>query len=628
MVGSALADVVSPEEEPSATVDSGESAPEAVDGDTAQPDAASPEAADADAVQLSETQRNAIAMLNYLTVLTQQISASKNSRLAMEQAYSILVNNIYPNSVDSRTLSQLDGLLDTMEGYRMVDVKRERLDYIYEQNKAQAIRAAVPNPLGLIATVNSFRPAKLATTIAYMAVDSITSYNSYTSEADLQHLKDGWELDDEEAEILHETRKGIFSYMVNMVGEYDLPGDLTLTESAVDEFVKRKDDENVVGRIRFLESNRATYQSYGGYWLTLAQSYYENGDYEKCLEALDSYEALDVRIFRKDYDLAQVLPLAIAAADEVQDDAEFTDTAARYTQLLLDNTENTDWALRYFAAQTCVELYSKTQDDYWLRQAYDVSLDNINYLVGEQRELNATWLAPIVEAEAPEDATKEEKKQIKDYNASIRDTRKRELPPISEPLLLNCELLFALADELELTDAERAEVDGILHPNGEPIFLTQPLDARYSFDNSRQPPKAEELDISYDGTTLTLPADCTSADARITVRVKEQGTAVELMLWDWEVSKVERVDEEDVSSFTVTYASEEGKEHKWLPGARISIEFMPADGTGLEAYNFEYTTQGTKDEWYDYLKVWEGHKNNWYDYGKVWENSVVFERVQ
>ena len=36
-----------------------------------------------------------------------------------------------------------------MEKYRMIDVKRERLQYIYEQNQAQAIRAAIPNPMGL-----------------------------------------------------------------------------------------------------------------------------------------------------------------------------------------------------------------------------------------------------------------------------------------------------------------------------------------------------------------------------------------------------------------------------------------------------------------------------------------------
>ena len=76
---------------------------------------------------LDETQRNSISMLNHLAVLTQEINASQNSRMYMEEAYSMLINNTFPNAVDSRTLSQLTGILDTLEKYRMIAVKRERL---------------------------------------------------------------------------------------------------------------------------------------------------------------------------------------------------------------------------------------------------------------------------------------------------------------------------------------------------------------------------------------------------------------------------------------------------------------------------------------------------------------------
>lgn len=285
-------------------------------------------AASAENAALTDEQANAIAMLNYITVLTQDVNASKNSRLSMEAAYSSLINNTYPNAVDNRTLSQLTSLLDIMEGYRMVAVKRDRLEYIYEQNQAQAIRAAVPNPLGLISAVRSYRPSKIAASLAYMAIDSITSYTTYTSETELQYLKDGWALDDEEASVLHESRKGTFAYMINIVGKYALPGDLTLTENSVEEFVKWKNNENVVSRIQFLESNQATYQSYGGYWLLLAQSYYDNGDYSKCLNAIRTYEGMNTRIFRKNYELAKVLPSTISAAEEIYSGAEYAGVAA------------------------------------------------------------------------------------------------------------------------------------------------------------------------------------------------------------------------------------------------------------------------------------------------------------
>ena len=573
---------------------------------------------------LDDSQRNAIAMLNYITVLTQEINASKNSRLYMEEAYSTLINNTYPNAVDNRTLSQLNNLLDIMESYRMVSVKRDRLQYIYDQNQAQAIRAAIPNPLGLMSAIQSFRPEKLALALVYMAVDSYTSYTAYTEEAALQFLKDGWALDDEEAAVLHNSRKGTFSYMVKMVGDYDLPGDLTLTENSVDEFVKWKNNDNVVGRIQFLESNRATYQSYGGYWLALAESYYNNGDFANCLAAFDAYEALNVRIFRKDYELAHILPLAVSAAEESLSAATYPAAAARYAQMILDNTDHADWALRYFAAQTYVDLFGKTQQQRYLESAYAVALDNVNYLVGEQRALNAAYLAPVQQTAVPKDATKDEKAQINNYNKMLKEERKTELPPVYEPLLLNCELLFALADELDVSEADRQKIDGILHPNGEHAFLTAPLDNKYTCAASAD---TAENDIEFGGTAIILPAEIITDGTEITVSVKEADAEEAVVLTDWAVDKVSRQTEGDITTHQVAVASAEARNHQWAPDAQITVDIVPKAGIDTESYHFEYTTVGTKNEWYDYLKVWEGHKNNWYDYGKVWENSVVFERV-
>ena len=576
---------------------------------------------------LTDEQVNAIAMLNYITVLTQDINASKNSRLYMEEAYSSLINNTYPNAVDGRTLSQLTGLLDIMESYRMIAVKRERLQYIYEQNQAQAIRAAVPNPMGMIGAIRSYRPGKMIASIAYMAIDSATSYMAYTSEADLQHLRDGWALDDEEAAVLHDSRKGTFAYMINMVGEYDLPGDLTLTENSVEELVKWKHNDNVVGRIQFLESNQAAYQSYGGYWLLLAQSYYVNGDYAKCLEAVDAYEKVSTRIFRKNYELARTLPFAISAAEETYTDAEYETLAVRYAQMILSNTDHDDWALRYYAAQVYIDLCAQTGDRAYLNTAYDIVLDNVNYLVGEQQSLNAAYIAPVQKITSLKGATKKEKKQIEETNKALEEIRKTELPPVCEPLLLNCDLLFALAEELQIPEDEQMKINGILHMNDEAIFLTEALDERYWF--IRDPAlEIADTDIEFGGTALILPVVCCTENAEITVSVQEADSDAPVVLTDWRGDSVKRVTEGDVTSYRAVYTSEEARQHEWLPDATIQIDIQPKAGADLPIYHFEFTTEGTKKEWYDYLKVWEGHKNNWYDYAKVWENSVEFVQVK
>ena len=91
---------------------------------------------------LSNTQRNSVNMLNYMTVLTQRVNQSPNNQAFLEDVYSSLKNDLYPNAVDSKTQAQSTNLLDTINGYRMISVKRDRLEYIYEQNRAQALRQA------------------------------------------------------------------------------------------------------------------------------------------------------------------------------------------------------------------------------------------------------------------------------------------------------------------------------------------------------------------------------------------------------------------------------------------------------------------------------------------------------
>ena len=83
---------------------------------------------------------------------------------------------------------------------------------------------------------------------------------------------------------------------------------------------------------------------------------------------------LQTRIFRKDYDLAKTLPLAIAAAKEVKESKEYLELATQFAEKIVANTDNTDWSLRFFAAQTFVELYELGKDQQHLKKAYAIDL--------------------------------------------------------------------------------------------------------------------------------------------------------------------------------------------------------------------------------------------------------------
>lgn len=547
--------------------------------------------------ELDETQRNSINMLNYLVVLTQEINASQNSRLYLEETYSALQNNTNPNAVDSRTLVEINYLFDTLEGYRMIAVKRDRLQYIYEQNRARAIREAMPDPLVMLnltlasAQENQNRKMVILSAI-YTALDSGLNYLDGAREAELEYLQDGWALDDEQAATLHEIRKGTFNYMVETVRDYDLPGELALTEQAVADYVEWENNSNDLQVIRFFEDNEATYRAFGPYWLALARRYYNVGDYAACLRAFDAYEQLDMDIFRRDYDLAQALPLAIVAARNVQDDAQYARTAARYVQSILDNTDHDDWALRYFAAQTCVELCALTGDESYLQQAYDIALSNVNDLVTQQRAANAAYLAEVEKAEAPQGATEAQKKDVEDYNRMLTEERKAELPPTDEALLLNCDLLFALADELGVSDAQRQSIDGILHEDGAPLFLVPPLDRLYWMTGEAQEAPAQSIDIGYGRSTVTVPAQYVTDEAAIAVTVTTEDGSVTFE--DWTLQKVERKDKEDLASFVATYTSSAAGAHGYAVGSRILIEVTPRAGSETPAYTAEYEVVRTK----------------------------------
>ena len=240
---------------------------------------------------MTDKQLSSISMLNHMTVLSQEINASSNSKLYLDNAYSSIVNNINPNAVDSDSMSQIRSLLNTINAYQSIETKRERLQYIYEQNQANALRKAIPSPMSVLNVVQSGNPAKALISVVYMAVDSADSYNSYLTDVENKYMQDGWVLDDSAAQNLHESRSDAFTYMVEMCQKNGLDGKLALNEKAVEEFVSWENNKNTTRRIDFLEKNKTTYQAYGKYWLVLAESYYDQKEYTKCIEAIETYES-------------------------------------------------------------------------------------------------------------------------------------------------------------------------------------------------------------------------------------------------------------------------------------------------------------------------------------------------
>lgn len=539
--------------------------------------------------ELTQKQKNSIEMLNYLTTLSQEINNSKNSRLYLENTYSALINNTYPNAVDIRTQAHLEDMLDTLENYRMLSVKRDRLQYIYNQNKAKALKQAIPNPMSVLNVVVAGNPLKAAISALYLAVDSYSSYTEYVESQDLQYLQDNWSLDDEEAKELHNSRTMAFSYMLDMVRNNEIPGDLTLNEELVEDYVERKATSNVVGKIQFFEANEDSYKALGEYWLTLAQNYYENEDYSKVLYAIEQYESSETRIFRKDYDYGKTLPIAIVSAREVLNEDEYISYATNKLQSITSNTKVSDWATQYFVAQTYMDLYSITNDKKYLEQGYEIEVNVVNELISEQQKLNKEYLADVVEIKADKNATKEEKNEIKSYNKMLKERRKTELPPISAPLELSCELLFGIADELDISDTEKNRVEKLIHNNGEQIFLNVLLDNQVRF--SKNDFSSDSYDVTYEKNKLYIPAVLLSNDSIVKVALKtSSGTTV---YDDWCLDNVDR-NKKELEDFLAEYSSLSAKKIDYSDGDTISVQIFRNDKETEPQVTFKFKAKETK----------------------------------
>lgn len=448
---------------------------------------------------ISINYQTAITMLNYLTVKTQEIKETKN-RLLLDDVYDILYDGMHLDAVDKKTQDYIKKLANTIFRLKMSETKRDRIEYLWKQERAGAIKSAIPNPLGLLSSVRSWNLLSLITSGAYMIVDSVVGYNYAVSNANLEYLKNGWEIDDAELTDIDALNGYLWDYKNDMRRDNNIPSDLILNKDKIKEYAEWENQENVDRRIRFFEENIETYKGYPTIWLVLAKSYYEKAvedmDEEgkgakreyfvKCINAVDKYEKNQARIFVKDYDFAKIIPLAIASAEQVKSGSDYIEYVSKHLELLEKNIKNKDWDLQYLIGQTYLDLYSKTNQQNYLDLAYKKVYNNVTYLVPEQNKLNKEYLSDYVEVKARDGASKEEEKEIKEYNKKRKEEREYELPPILEPLELNCQLLFALAEKKKISESEKKTIDSILHNDNDYLFLLSPLDDLYWYNLSEE----------------------------------------------------------------------------------------------------------------------------------------------
>ena len=558
-----------------------------------------------EALKVEERFKTEITMLNYLTVVTQEIKANKN-RLLLDSTYNTLYDGMHLDAVDNRTQKYIKELANTVFELKMLDIKRSRIEYLWEQERAGAIKSAIPNPIGLLSAVRSADLFSLVTSGAYMIIDSVVGYNYAIQNANVEYLKNGWEIEDEELTDINILNGNLWDYKNDMRRDNNIPSDLILNEDKIKEFVKWEHYDNVDSKISFFEENIETYKGYPTLWLVLAQCYYDkaisnmdedgNGILKeylvKCIDAVKKYETNSARIFIKDSHLAKIIPLVIASAEKTQSDSEYVKTAKHYIELLEKNMKNSDWDLQYFAAQTYVDIYGRTKDTEYLNKAYNKAKNNVVYLVPEQRKMNNEYDADYVEQKSKDGATKKEKEEVKEFNKKRKEERKFELPQILESLRLNLDLLLELAKQKGINDIEKQTIDNILHTSGEALFLFHPLDDYYWYNLPEDIKNINYADYITkalnDGLEIPVYLMSELTDIKATYEnMKDKKT------YDWFFYEVDRKEK----IVKVRFKRKEGEDYKNIDfkvdkETKLHIDFNPLGEKDSKVYTADFVNDG------------------------------------
>lgn len=404
-----------------------------------------------------------VEMLNYVSTLSERIKENKSNRLELNQISDEIYNNIIFSSIDERTQSLITGdggFLYAIHSYELMGLQRERLEYVAEKQKSQALRAAMPNPIYVLSVVQSSNPIKAVISVVATTAGSILNYEAAKDNLELQNMLQTWELEDNERDTFNKQKDSTYNYMIDVSRGNNLPNEYTLSMDNILDFVKLQTDENASRRKAELEKddNRNLYlgAKYGPYYLLLANTYYELEEYQKCIDIFEDYENRGGRIFRHDYDAARVIPKVIYSAKQVYNKKKYITAANKYLNLLKNETTDKNWELRYFAALAYIDLaeIDSSNHNSYFKKAADILLSNISYLSKEQDSMLKRYAEPVNESIAKDVVRAQDKKATKELIKQEKEDRKTALPPFYEPLLLNCELLNSVRIEYKITDSD------------------------------------------------------------------------------------------------------------------------------------------------------------------------------
>ena len=176
---------------------------------------------------------------------------------------------------------------------------------------------------------------------------------------------------------------------------------------------------------------------------------------------------------------------------------------------------------------------------------------------------------------------------MKAYNESLEDARETELPPLYEPFILNCDLLFALADEMDISDKEKSEIEDILQTDQNGVFLSKPVNEHYSFTAA-----VTDYEIEFGKDEIVIPTDLLSTGTEIIVSVSDNDEITTFD--DCVISEVLR-EGDTIDTFETIISSEMMDDYDWTENSKVTVKIINNNDDNPLIYEFKVIE--FKDNW-------------------------------
>ena len=118
------------------------------------------------------------------------------------------------------------------------------------------------------------------------------------------------------------------------------------------------------------------------------------------------------------------------------------------------------------------------------------------------------------------------------------------------------------------------------------------IDHRYWFGEKANF-SAEEIEVGFKDGVFTLPVEFISGFGSISLSVKSGDTVTEIS--DWIISKVERKDKTDITTFVAAYSSPTASKYKFKNGDQLLFTLLPTGNEAEIKLEFGFTAEERTD---------------------------------